>query len=283
MVVGRCLALAVVVAASSPLVASAQTSPEAPTGIEWVTGPAVADLGTIAQIKVPDQFRFAGADGTKRFLELTQNIPGNELGVIMPPDGDWFIIFDFDPIGYVKDDEKNSIDADALLATIRKGTERSNEERKRRGWPTMTIVGWQSQPHFDDTTKNLTWGIRGKGDNEEVVNHSVRLLGRGGVMQAELVLSPGDLVAAMPQLQALLTGFSFKPGQRYAEFRAGDKVAAYGLTALVAGGVGAAAMKSGLLAKMWKAIVLGFIAAVGAVRRFFSKMSGKSDTANAGA
>ena len=33
--------------------------------------------------------------------------------------------------------------------------------------------------------------------------------------------------------------YSFKPGGLYAEFRAGDKIAKYGLTALVAGGVGA--------------------------------------------
>ena len=46
----------------------------------------------------------------------------------------------------------------------------------------------------------------------------------------------------------------FKAGSRYAEFGQGDKIAAYGLTALVAGGAGAALAKSGLLSKMWKAI-----------------------------
>jgi uncharacterized membrane-anchored protein len=274
----RSLALAVAVA-SLPVVASAQASSENPGDIQWLEGPAVGDLGTVAQIKIPDGFRFAGAQGVKRFMELTHNIPGDELGVIMPSEADWFLIFDFNPSGYVKDDEKNSIDPEALLSSIRSGTERANEERKRRGWETMTIVGWQSRPHFDDTTKNLTWGIRGKGGQGEVINHSVRLLGRGGVMQAELVLAPNDVNAAMPQLSALLGGFSFKPGQRYAEFRAGDKVAAYGLTALIAGGVGAAAMKSGVLAKLWKAIVIGLIAVVGVIRRFFAKLFGKSDEA----
>jgi len=272
----RSLALAVAVA-SLPLVASAQTVSDNPSDIQWIEGPAVGDLGTVAQITIPNNFRFVGAQGVKRFMEFTHNIPGDELGVIMPSGADWFLIFSFNPIGYVKDDEKNSIDADALLSSIRSGTERANEERQRRGWETMTIVGWQSRPHFDDTTKNLTWGIRGKGGHSEVINHSVRLLGRGGVMEAELVLAPNDVEAVMPQLNALLGGFSFKSGQRYAEFRTGDKVAAYGLTALIAGGVGAAAMKSGVLAKLWKVIVIGILAIVGAIRRFFAKLFGKSD------
>ena len=79
----------------------------------------------------------------------------------------------------------------------------------------------------------------------------------------------------MPQPSALLAGLSFKPGHRYAEFRAGDKVAAYGLTALVAGGVGAAVAKSGLFAKLWKGIVVGFFALVAATRRMFAKLFGK--------
>jgi len=226
---------------------------------------------------VPARFRFADADGTKRFMELTHNIPGGELGVLLPPDGGWFLVFEFNPIGYVKDDEKDSIDADALLASIREGTTRANKERQRRGWETMTVLGWQSRPHFDDATKNLTWGIRAKSESEEVINHSVRLLGRGGVMRAELVLSPDQASAAMPALAQALSGFTFKAGQRYAEFRRGDKVAAYGLTALIAGGVGAAAMKSGALAKLWKVIVVGVVALVGAIRRLLSKLFGTSD------
>ena len=52
-------------------------------------------------------------------------------------------------------------------------------------------------------------------------------------------------------------------------------MAAYGLTALIAGGVGAAAAKSGLLAKLWKAIVVGIMALVAAIRKMFAKAFGK--------
>jgi uncharacterized membrane-anchored protein len=259
--------------------ASAQTPP-LEKGINWLEGPSTADIGSIAQIKIPEGFRFADAAGTKRFMELTQNIPGGELGVILSPDGQWFVTFEFNPTGYVKDDDKNSIDANGLIAGMKSATARGNEERKRRGWETMTIVGWQQPPRYDTLTNHLTWGIHARAERGgDVINHSVRLLGRGGVMQADLVLSPEHLDETMPQLRALLDGFSFKPGQRYAEFRAGDKVAAYGLAALVAGGVGAAAAKSGLLAKLWKAIVVGFLALVGAIRKMFGKRKDQPTTA----
>jgi uncharacterized membrane-anchored protein len=262
---------------STRAVAQPSSSAESLRDIKWIAGPATADLESIARIVVPDGFRFADAVGAKRFMELTHNIPGRELGVILPPDGNWFVTFDFNPIGYVKDDEKDTIDADQLMANIKRATERGNEERKRRGWETMTVTGWQQAPRYDMQTNHLTWAIRGKAEaGDEVINHSVRLLGRGGVMQADLVLSLEHIATTLPQLNQLLTGFSFKPGQRYAEFRSGDKVAAYGLTALVAGGAGAAAAKSGLLAKLWKAIVLGFIAVVGAIRRTVGNLFGKN-------
>jgi uncharacterized membrane-anchored protein len=260
--------------------AAASSPAESLSDINWLEGPAKADLGSIAQITLPEGFRFADAAGAKRFMELTQNLPGRELGVVVPPEGHWFVTFDFNPIGYVKDDERDTIDADKLISQIKSATVRGNEERERRGWETMTILGWQQPPRYDTATNHLAWAIHGNSESgDEFINHSVRLLGRGGVMQVDLVLAPERLDATMPQLVALLSGFSFKPGHRYAEFRAGDKVAAYGLTALVAGGVGAAAAKSGILAKLWKAMVVGVVALIGAIRRTFAKLFGKKEDA----
>ena len=57
-------------------------------------------------------------------------------------------------------------------------------------------------------------------------------------------------------------------------WRAGDELAQYGLTALVVGGVGAALVKSGLLARLWKPIVLGLAALGAGLKRVF--FSGRS-------
>jgi uncharacterized membrane-anchored protein len=73
----------------------------------------------------------------------------------------------------------------------------------------------------------------------------------------------------------MIGGFTYSPGFKYAEWRRGDKVAAYGLTALVAGGAGVALAKSGLLVKFWKLIVAGLAAAAAALKKMWAKITGK--------
>jgi len=249
------------------------------SGIEWQEGPGTGQIGNVAQIQIPEGYRFAGRDGVRRFLEMTQNpVSGRELAVMVPPSqgGDmWFVIFDFNTIGHVKDDEKNALDSKGILESIKSGTEHSNEERRKRGWPTMEILGWHTQPRYDTVSNNLTWAIRGASEGDEVVNYSVRLLGRRGVMDVDLVLDPTQVAATVPEFDQLMNGFEFTSGNRYAEFMAGDKVAEYGLTALVAGGAGAALAKSGLLAKMWKALVLGAIALFAGLKKILASVFGK--------
>jgi hypothetical protein len=46
------------------------------------------------------------------------------------------------------------------------------------------------------------------------------------------------------------------------------------LTALVAGGVGAAAVKSGALGKLWKAIAVAAIAALAGLKRILASLFG---------
>jgi len=276
--VTRCaavVALLVLIFSGAPGRLGAQTE----SGIEWQEGPGVARIGDLAELRLPDGYRFAGKAGAKRFLELTQNPPsGKELGVVIPRTGPnespWFVIFEFDEIGYVKDDEKNQLDGDAILSSIQKGNERANEERRKRGWTTMDIVGWHQAPRYDAVTNNLTWSILGRSEGSGVVNHSVRILGRRGVMDADLVLEPTQ-AGAVQDFDKLLTGFTFVQGSRYAEFTSGDKIAQYGLTALVAGGVGAAAMKSGLLGKIWKFLVFGALALVALLKRVFGGLFGR--------
>ncbi len=252
------------------------------SGIEWQEGPGTGQLGDIAKIRIPEGFRFAGRDGVRRFMELTQNpVSGEELGVMVSPSGPdeqaWFVIFEFNPIGYVKDDEKGKLDADAILKSLKTGNERGNDERRKRGWATLDLVGWSTPPRYDPITNNLTWAIRASSQGSEVINHSVRLLGRKGVMDADLVLGPAQVGTAVPGFDTLLTGFEFVPGNRYAEWTKGDKVAAYGLTALVAGGVGAAAVKSGALGKLWKLVVFGVLAGIAALKKLVAGLFGSKE------
>jgi uncharacterized membrane-anchored protein len=248
--------------------------------VDWVQGPATGKLGDIADITIPAGFRFTGGAGTRSLLEFMENpTNGTELGMLVPDqaenDAFWFVVFEFDDIGYVKDDEKASLDADTILKSLKEGNEESNKVRKERGWGTVDLEGWEKQPFYNEATNNLEWATRATSEGTVSINYSTRVLGRKGVMRCDLVMGPGGLAAIAPKYQELLAGMSFSQGERYADFRSGDKIAAYGLTALIAGGLGAAALKSGLLAKFWKVIVVAVVAAASAVRKAVGALFGR--------
>jgi uncharacterized membrane-anchored protein len=259
-----------------------QQQPEAPK-IKWEAGPTVGHLGDIAEINIPKGYRFTGKEGAKQVLVLTQNIPsGRELGALIPEarDSDWFMIFEYHDTGYVKDDEKDKLDADALLKNLREGTEAGNEERQKRGWKPLHLVGWERAPFYDPVTHNLTWATRIKGDDpgeEPAVNHSIRLLGRRGTIDVDLVAGPREYTASVEDFNTLISGFSYNQGSRYSDFTKGDRVAEYGLAALIAGGAGAVALKTGLLAKLWKLIVVAFAAIAGFIRKIFRSIFRKEE------
>lgn len=246
-------------------------------GVKWQEGPSTGALGSAAQVQVPDGYVFAGGDDTRLIMEANHNTPsGKELGYVSPREEDWYAVFEFSNVGYIKDDDKNSLDADAMLEAIKAGTEEENQKRIQRGWAPMIIVGWETTPRYDETTHNLEWAIRATSEGAPVVNYNTRLLGRGGVMEVTLVTNPATLAANLPKFKTMLAGFGFNQGQKYAEFRQGDKMAQYGLTGLIVGGTTAVLVKSGLFKWLWKAIV-----AIGiAISAFVRKLLGRRKTAD---
>ena len=235
----------------------------------------VGDLST-AEIDIPSGYTFLEGGQANQLMQMFGNLsaPGT-LGVIGPADlktpmNSWFVVFEFDDIGYVKDDEKDDLDPDAMMKEMKKGQEYANEIRRERGLDTLHTVGWEVPPAYNENTQNLEWALRLRsGDGSENVNHQTKVLGRNGVMNVIMVCGPDDLRASLPSARALLKGFRFKPGHTYAEFKKGDRVAEYGLAALVVGGGLAAAAKSGLLGKMIKPLIIGVVAVFGFIAKFF--------------
>ncbi len=240
--------------------------------INWTPGPSVVDLGgDVAQITLSEGYLFADAEDTKKLMESMGNpSAGDEVGLIVSADQntDYYILFCYNPVGYVKDDEKENIDSDAILQDIRRGTEQANKERKNMGFAPINVVGWYEEPHYDTRSHNLVWAILGESEGAQMVNYDVRLLGRHGYMSATLVTDPTTLAADKHEIDHTISNFSFKKGKSYAEFVQGDRIAKYGLTALIAGGATAVAVKTGLfkaLAKAWKLVLVGIAAFFGAI------------------
>lgn len=231
--------------------------------LSWQPGPADARIGDVATLKVPEGLLFLDSAGTRRFLELNGNPPRNDRYTLSAKDFSWFAVFFFEDSGYVKDDEK--LDPDALLKSLQANDGPGNEERKRLGMRPLYTDGWHVPPHYDVTTKRLEWGMRLRTDDgRSSVNYTIRLLGRRGVMRAVLVSDPQSLDRDIAVFKAALRGYDFAGGERYAEFRAGDRIAEYGLAALVLGGAAAVATKTGFGKSIIKLLVIGGIAVAGA-------------------
>ncbi|RYD46578.1 MAG: DUF2167 domain-containing protein [Verrucomicrobiaceae bacterium] len=238
--------------------------------LNWKTEGA-GGLGSIADLQIPSGYRFTGPDGTTQLMEAYGNLTnGNELGYISPTDMSWFAVFEFSNVGYVKDDEKDKLDPDAILEQMKEGQKAANEELSKHGMSTLTVLGWQTPPFYNPQTNNLEWAIRLQtSDGDQVVNYKTKLLGRRGVMDVVLVCDEQQMPVVVPEYQKLLQGFAFKKEESYAAFTKGDKVAEYGLTGLIVGGGLLVAAKSGLLAKLWKPILVGIIAVGAFFKRIF--------------
>ena len=174
------------------------------------------NIGGMAEIAIPQGYRFTDGKGASKMLEFYGNPPSNSyLGMLATENfQEHSIIFEFDDIGYVKDDEKNDLDADELLSTMKEGQEAANEQRKKMGLGELEIMGWAVPPRFNDQTKNLEWAIilKSKSDGGTNINHNTRLLGRKGVMEVTLMCSPEELQGLLPGYQKILEGFSYTQG-----------------------------------------------------------------------
>jgi uncharacterized membrane-anchored protein len=245
--------------------------------LQWQQGPTEGRIGAKAVIAVPQDHVFLDEANTRRFLQLTGNPPRDGHYLFAPSSLDWFAVFSFEASGYVKDDEK--IDADALLKTLKSSDAPSNEERKRLGMEALYTEGWQVAPYYDLDTKRLEWGTRLRtAGGHHVVNYSSRLLGRSGVMSAVRVSDPGTLAADTLQFKTALRQFSYVPGEKYSEFKSGDRIAEYGLAALIVGGAAAVATKkgfwsllAGFFAAFWKVLVGVGVAALAGLGSLFKR------------
>ena len=263
--------------------ALAQDAPEAATQqdnpfakLHWIQGPTEVTVAGQAKLAVPEGYVYLDPAETAKFQELIENPSNGKESLIAPDDLNWFALFEFGAVGYVKDDEK--INATELLQSVKEGTEASNAERRKRGWGELHVVGWKFEPHYDTQTKRLEWAIIGRSDDGETINFNTRLLGRKGVMSVVLVADNETLDAATADFKQVLTGFEYLPGERYADVQEGDKIAEYGLAALIAGGAAAVATKkgfwavlAGFFATAWK-FLAALVVGLGAwVKSLFSK------------
>lgn len=244
--------------------------------LNWIKGPTTVDVAGNSKLVVPEGYVFLDKANTAKFDEIWQNLSsGNEV-MIAPTSLDWSAYLEFADEGYVKDDEK--IDAPALLKTMKENTEEANKERRSRGWAELHIIDWASPPAYNQATKRLEWATILESEGNRGANFYTKILGRRGYTSLVMVSSVRDMPAAEAELNKVLAGYRFNDGETYAEYKPGDKVAEYGLAALVLGGAAAIATKKGFWAVLasffaaaWKFIVAAAIGAGAWLKNLFKK------------
>lgn len=244
--------------------------------LKWVDGPTAIKMPGNATLNLPEGYVYLDQKNTKRYLELNENLADGSEVMVAPDDLSWTAYLGFLDEGYVKDDEE--IDADALLKQLKEGTEQANEERRKRGWPDLHVVGWASPPAYNRETKRLEWATTLESEGSQGVNFFTKILGRHGHTSVQMVSNPDGLRVSEQALNGVLGGFDYTSGNRYADFKPGDKVAEYGLAAMVVGGAAAVAAKKGLLpaigafiAAAWKFLLAGLAAAGAGIKSLFKK------------
>jgi len=266
------------------------TAPEAtaPTGpeLKYQTGTIVLP-NKVATLHLGEKYRYLDPNETNKLLMAWGNESDTTTqGTIIANDVDpwsesgWAVILTYDDDGHIDDSDAAEIDYDDMLKDMKEGTEDYNAERKKAGFEAVHLVGWAEKPHYDASAKKLYWAkeLNFEGTSGNTLNYDVRVLGREGVLSMNAVATMNSLEQIRGEMRPLIEVAEFNEGYRYGEFNAKtDRVAEYGLAALIAAGVGA---KLGLFAKlgvfllaMKKFIIIGLVA-LGA---FFKRLFGKKD------
>lgn len=223
--------------------------------IRWQQGPGRFAVGSQATIQLPQGFQITDLAGASIYLSLHGNPSDSSLQSVVTKADDpitTFLVFTYADIGKVDDSDASSINADELLNQIRANTIATNELRKQAGQEQLFVDGWIIPPRYNTTTKRLEWACRSHSESGEPgANWDTRILGRSGVMSVKLVAPPEQIESLLPVINGLLQGFSYTHGNDYASWRSGDKVAAFGVAALVTGSTTAVAVKLGLFQKLW--------------------------------
>ena len=262
---------------------AAAAEEEALPELKFSTGDIVLP-NKVATLHLGEKYHYLAPAETNQLLQMWGNPPDEQTqGAILPADvnpfseGGWAVFLTYTDDGHIDDSDANEIDYDDLLKEMKEGVEDSNDARKEAGYPAMHLVKWAEPPRYDAAGKRLYWAKEISSDGDfHSLNYDVRVLGREGVLSMEAVAPMDMLEQVRTDMRPLLDVAEFNEGYRYAEFNAKtDRMAEYGLGALIAGGV---ATKLGLFGKLFamliafkKIIIVGLIAIGGYIAKMFGK------------
>jgi len=255
----------------------------APPRLHYQTGEIVLP-NKVATLHLNSDYRYLDPQETEKLLVAWGNPPDaakDSEGTVVPAavdpfsEGGWAVVLSYEKEGHVDDSDARKIDYTKLMSDMKESTDDENSERVKAGYGSMKLVGWATEPRYDASAHKMYWAKElDFGGTQHTLNYDVRVLGREGVLSMNAVAGMNQLGSIRQDMGSLLQLADFNAGYRYEEYNKGtDKLAGYGLAALVAGGVAA---KLGFFAKAFalilaakKIIFAGLIAAGGVISKWF--------------
>jgi uncharacterized membrane-anchored protein len=242
-------------------IASAQESSgrEAELKAAWQAAGAAMQRGATtvalrdqAQLQLPEGYGFIPVKEAAEVLtKMGNQTDARFIGMIIPLGAaNWFVTVDYESAGYIKDDDAKNWNAKELLENLQEGTESGNKRRESMGIAPIVVSRWIEPPKYEAATHRLVWSAEARlkegEDPDPSINYNTYVLGREGYISMDLVTTTSTVSTDKQAANELLAAVSFNDGKRYENFNSStDKIAAYGLAALV-GGI--AIKKLGLLA-----------------------------------
>ena len=287
--IAACFALATVSVASAADAAPEKSAPPPPQ-LHYQTGEIVLP-NKVATLHLNSDYRYLDPKETEKLLVAWGNPPESAQdteGAVVPSavdpfeDSGWAVVLSYLDDGHVDDSDARKIDYKELMTDMKKSTREDNDEREKAGYGKVELVGWATEPRYDGSTHKMYWAKElDFGGGQHTLNYDVRVLGREGVLSMNAVAGMSQINTIQRDMTSLLQLANFNSGFKYEEYnKSTDKLAAYGLGALVAGGVAA---KLGLFAKLFalvlaaKKLIFAGVVALGAVVTKFFK--GKKEAA----
>ncbi|MGL4767498.1 MAG: DUF2167 domain-containing protein [Formosimonas sp.] len=251
-----------------------------------IHGPGKTLVAGQSEVAIPKGYDFIPKTETAAIMRAMGNGEIHDLqGMLVANSesskGDFYVI-EYHKDGYIKDDDAKDLNPDDILAEYKEGTEAGNKERTAKGFAPIETAGWAQKPSYDPTLHRLTWALilRDKGaaaGPDDTVNYETRILGREGVLAVTWVAGLAQLATDKGRADQLTAGVSYVDGKKYENYSAsaGDKVAEYGLAALITGvatkKLGLFAMLAAFLAKFAKVGILAAAGGLFGLKKLFKK------------
>jgi len=253
--------------------ASSQSVNEQIQAMHWVRSGTIKFTASSSSVALPPGFIGVAGEDARKLAELGQGHAESDTeGVLIDDKSDDTVVFQFYPSGFITIDDWQELDPGNLIRQITDNTENGNEERRSKGIAELHVTGWLQEPSFDRNTKTVFWAIAAYSNEGKIVNSVALRLGRSGYEKVIWVTDPNSFKPAGGVLDTMLRSHSFDSGQRYEDHIEGDKLAGYGIAALVGAVAGAKLLKVGAFAALLILLKKFWFIAFALVAVFFRKI-----------